>query len=215
LLDDRVILLLDLVDVDRRRGEFHAQGLQGLGDDPGDGKIAEPLVVRGDDEPGGVLGAAFVQCVLEGLGVGVPERALGVVPLADLPVPGGVLDTDLEAFELFGGVDVEIELQDMGAVVVQQLLEIVDVLVAPGPDGLRHHVVHPLHQHVFVVGTVEDAHLSLARRVLVIAPQEVVSRLRFGGDLEAGDVAALGVHGAEHMVNSAVLTRPRRAPAGR
>ncbi|MGA7980028.1 MAG: hypothetical protein WCA32_07340 [Chromatiaceae bacterium] len=77
-----MVLLLDLVDIQRRLRELHVEHLQGLGDDLGDGEVAEPLVVRGDDEPGSVLGSARAERVLERLGVGVPERALGIVPLA-------------------------------------------------------------------------------------------------------------------------------------
>jgi hypothetical protein len=39
-----------------------------------------------------MFGAALAQGVLEGLGVGIPVRTLRVVPVADLPVAGGVVD---------------------------------------------------------------------------------------------------------------------------
>ena len=104
----------------------------------------------------------LLERVFEGLGVGVPERALGVVALADLPVAGRIVDALLEAPQLLLGIDVEVELEDVGAVVVQHLLEVVDVLVALRPDRLRHHLVHALHQHVLVVGAVEDRHLPAA-----------------------------------------------------
>jgi len=77
-----------------------------------------------------VLGAALAQGVFECLGVGVPERGFRVVPVADLPVAGGVVDACLGALELLLGINVQIKLEDVGAVVVEQLLEVVDVLVS-------------------------------------------------------------------------------------
>ena len=77
----------------------------------GNRQIAEPLVVRGDDEPGRVLGAALRKRRFEGFGVVVPVRALRVVSFADLPVPGGVVDPRPEAFQLLVRIDVQIELE--------------------------------------------------------------------------------------------------------
>ena len=83
-------------------------------------------MVRGNDEPGGMFGAALAQRGFERCGIGVPEWTFRVVPVADLPVTGGVVDARLEAFQLFFGVDVQIELEGMSAVVVEQFLEFVD-----------------------------------------------------------------------------------------
>ena len=74
LFHDRVILLLDLVDVDHRFRKFHIQGLQRLADDPGDGEVAEPFVVRGNNKPGGMFGAALAQRSFERCAIGVPDR---------------------------------------------------------------------------------------------------------------------------------------------
>ena len=45
----------------------------------------------------------------------------------------------------------KIELEDVGIVVVEQFLEVVDMFIAPGPDGLLYHVVYALHQYFFVM----------------------------------------------------------------
>jgi hypothetical protein len=151
LLNDRVALLIDLIDVYGRLGELHAQELEGLGDDPRDGKIAEPFVVRGNDAPRGVIGAALAQRGLEGRRVGIPEGPLGVVAVADLPVTVGAVDPLLEAREFLAGIDVELGFEDVRTGVVEQFLEVVDVTIAFGPHLFRHYAVHPRDEDVLVV----------------------------------------------------------------
>ena len=68
------------------------------------------------------------------------------------PLPsGGVQDALLEALELLVGVDVQIELENVGAVLDQHSLEIVDVLITLRPDSLGDHVLDALDQHLLVV----------------------------------------------------------------
>ena len=69
-----------------------AEGVEGVGDDARDRQIAKPLVVRRDDEPGGVGGAGAAQHVLVGLLVSVPVFSLLVVGGADLPVAGRIVE---------------------------------------------------------------------------------------------------------------------------
>src|SRR5580704_6155878 len=50
-------------------------------------QIAKPLVARGDYVPWRLAGTGGVDRILERCDVVVPKRALGIVGLADLPVP--------------------------------------------------------------------------------------------------------------------------------
>ena len=124
-------LLAYRVQIDLRVGHLHPQVLQGGGHDLRIGQVAEPLVVRRNDVPGRVLGTGSGKHVLEGLRVGVPVLSLLVVVLADLPVPGGVVEPPLETFQLLFSADMQKESDDLRiALVPQQLLKIVDELIA-------------------------------------------------------------------------------------
>ena len=164
---------------------------------------------------GAVLGAGAAQGVFIGRRVLRPKLPLGIIGLADLPVPRRIVQPPLEPPELFFRADVQEELEDVGAVGHQTLLELVDLLVALRPDLLGDEVVDADHQDVFVVGAVEDDDFALRGRLAVDAPEEVVGRLVMGGDLEAVDAGALRVHVAQHVVDDAVLAGRIDAPGGR
>ena len=85
-------------------------------------------------------------------------------------------DALLEPLQLFFGVDVKVELQDVRAVVVKQFFKVVDVLVTLGPYLLGDQVVDTNHQHVFVMRAVEDAYLPGLRCFLLVTPEEVMRR---------------------------------------
>ena len=87
----------------------------------------------------------------------------------------------------------------------EQLLERVDLVVAPRPDLLRDDVVDPDDEDVLVVGPVEDRDLALARRPLVDAPQVVVGELDRRRHLERRHGAAHRVERAHHVLDRAVL----------
>ena len=57
---DIMVLFLDLIDIHSRFRKLHIQPLQSLRDNLRDGEIAEPFMIRGNDKPGGVFGAALV-----------------------------------------------------------------------------------------------------------------------------------------------------------
>ena len=63
----------------------------------GDGDVAVPLVVAGNDEPGGVLAAGGGEDVVVGLHVAGPELALVDIGVGELPVLFLVVDAGLEA----------------------------------------------------------------------------------------------------------------------
>ena len=199
----------NLGEVDGRLRGLEAHVLHGVGDDLRHREIAEPLLIGRDDVPGGVLLRAVRQRVLESLDVIVPAIALAVIGRADLPLPRGIVEALLEPRELLLLRDVEEELEDRRLVLdMQQLLEAVDQVVTSPPDRLWNELVDAHDQHVLVVGAIEHGHFALARRVRMDAPEEVMVALRGRRLLEARDLHALRIHGADHVPAGAVLAGP-------
>ena len=79
---------------------------------------------------GRILGARRTQGILISLHVIVPERALGVIGFADLPVAVRVFEPLGEAGELLLLADMQEEFQDVRTVFEEFGLEIADLLVA-------------------------------------------------------------------------------------
>jgi hypothetical protein len=72
---------------------------------------------------------------------------------------------------------------------------------------LKQVVVHPDHEHLFVVGAVEDADLAALRQTGDAAPEKIMIELLVGRLLEGVHLAALGVHAGHHVLDRAVLAR--------
>src|SRR6266436_4961745 len=143
-----VILASDALEIDRGFGEFHFQSLEMLYEDLGNRKIAEPLVVGRNDEPGRSVGAAFPQGVLISLHVVIPELALQVVTFTDLPLLSRIVEPFFETNELLVLADVQKEFEDVRAAVGQLFFEVINVIVAPGPYLFRYQLVHSHDQNV-------------------------------------------------------------------
>ena len=86
----------DVFDVDPRGRQFQPHVAHGVRDDLRDSEVPKPLVVRRDDVPRRVARAGLLQGVLERGDVLRPELALGVVGLADLPVPRRIVQPFFE-----------------------------------------------------------------------------------------------------------------------
>src|SRR6516164_8135288 len=107
-----LIFLLNGTQVHSRLRGLDLESFKGVHDNPGHREVAKPLAVGGDDVPGRSLGAAPGQGFLISLGVSVPELALLVVGVADLPVPLRVVEPPFEAPQLLFLTDVQEELED-------------------------------------------------------------------------------------------------------
>ena len=94
-------------------------------------------------------------------------RPLDVIGVADLPILLRVVHSLFESFELLVAIDVEVELEDHGALVDQEALKGVDVLETLRPHLLRNQVVDPDYQNILVVGAVENRDRASLRRRLV------------------------------------------------
>src|SRR5689334_6982022 len=97
------------------------------------------------------------------------------------------------------------ELENNGTAMGEQLLKIVDFLVASLPDRFGNQVLHASDQHIFVMRTIEDTDAAFAGRVFMHAPQEIMRQIFLSRLLEGMHVAALLVDAAEHMPDGAIL----------
>src|SRR5271166_777013 len=205
LFDGGVIFAPDLGQVDRGRREGEAEIAHRVRHDLRHREIAKPLVVRWDHEPWRIAGAGGAHRVLERLDVLVPQRSLGIVGLADLPVARRVVEALRKARELLLLADVEEKFQDRSSVLGEQGLKVANALVAGGPGRLVDDLVDPRHQYVLVMRTVEDRDFAMPRGMRMDAPEEVMRKLGGGGLLEAGDARALRIKGAEDVIHRAIL----------
>src|SRR5271166_3578394 len=195
----------DFLNVNRRLGELHAERLECLRNDPRNGEITEPFIVRWDDEPGRVLRARLANGIFVGGNVIVPQFPLRIVVFTDLPVSGRVVETPTEAYELLLWADVQEELEDVRAVLEKALFEIIDQLITPLPDFLGNKLVYTHHEDVLVLRPIENDDLAFLRRLLLDAPEKVMLRLLFRGRFESMDARALWVHRAEDVIDGSVL----------
>src|ERR1700722_11556973 len=167
-----------------------------LDDDARNGQIAEPLVIGWNDEPGRMLGAAARKRVFIGGHVVFPVDPLLIIGLADLPLFARVVEALLEALQLLLFRNVQIELENVGLVRNQILLEFVDQFIAPRPDIFWDEIVNANDKNILVVRTVEYYDFAASRRGLVRAPQKIMRSLLGGRLFERRNAATLRVHGA-------------------
>ena len=119
----------------------------------------------------------------------------------------GIVDPRLQALPLLVLADVQEELQNRDAVLGQDPLERVDLLVPLRPDRPGHELVNAHDEDVLVVGAVEDADLAALRDPLVNPPEEVVPGLLDRRFLEGGHAASLGVQSGHDVGDRSVLAR--------
>ena len=134
-------------------------------------------MVGRDDVPGCEPGRGLLEHFLIGLHVLVPVPAGLEITGAELPPLLRVVEASLEAAALLLPGDVEVDLHDGRAAMVEGLLEGVDEVVAGLPHLLRHQAEHPRREDILVVRAVEDADLAGPGRRPVDPPEEVVLRL--------------------------------------
>jgi len=125
-----VVFVADVFDIDRRLGIFHIQRFQVIHDDTGDSQVAEPLVIRWNDEPRRMIGTATGKRLLIRRNIIAPEAAYLLIPLTDLPARSAGVEAILEAFQLLRFRDVQIELENVGVVCSKRLFEVIDLIVA-------------------------------------------------------------------------------------
>jgi dTMP kinase len=177
----------------------------------GDGEIAEPLLVRRNDEPGGVGRAAAAERVFVGGGIFVPEFPLFEVVNRDFPALIAIVDSFLEATFLFILADVQEEFENSDVILAEHLFEVVDLCVTLGPLRLRDEIVDSNDEDVFILGAVENPDVADRRDCFVNSPKKIVRGLFGGGLLERSDVATLRIDAGHYVADGAVF--PRRIEA--
>jgi len=114
------------------------------------------------------------------------------------------------------------EFEHQHAIAREVALESADVVEAVLPDvlvddlfrqllGRQHLRVDARHQHVLVIGAVEQADVSAPGEVLGVTPEECVVELFRARLLEGMHLAAHGIDARHHMLDDAVLARRVRA----
>ncbi len=125
-----MIFSADFGEIYCRLWERYVELLHCLHDDFRNRDVAEPFVVRGDDEPRRVLGAALAEYDFIGLLVIEPVLSFRIIRFANLSAPRRIVQSLLESLQLLFFADVQEELQDVCSVRYQAPLEVVDLLVA-------------------------------------------------------------------------------------
>jgi len=115
-----VILPANQFYVDRRLGHLHVEIFHRGAHDLRDRQVSEPFVIRRDDVPRRIFLAGLREHVLIGFHVVVPEFALFVVTIADLPVVRFIVQSRAESHELLFRADVQVELDHMRVVLSAQ-----------------------------------------------------------------------------------------------
>ena len=123
---------------------------------------------------------ALRQRILVSKCVIVPKFSFIEVGLGNLPATVGIVDTLLEALSLLLFADMQKKLDDPDAVVVEQFLEFVDLVVAARPNLFWNEVVNAHDENIFVNGAIEDSNVAVFGNGVVNAPQIIV-RSFFGG----------------------------------
>src|SRR5260370_2169509 len=94
------------------------------------------------------------------------------------------------------------ELKNDRIIVSEQLLKVIDFLVAAAPDFLWHQILYASDQHVLVLRAIEDTHDTLSRSNLVYAPPEIVRQLLLALFLERKPNASPGIYTGHNMTDS-------------
>lgn len=184
---------------------FWLQRLDGVGDDLGDGQVAEPFLICRDNEPGSGFGAAAAEDGFVGFGVVFPVFAFFQVFRVELPVFIRIVTPGIQPLQLLVFADVEKELQDGDVVFRKNFFKCIDLVVTARPDVLVDQIMDSHDENVFVMRTVEDTNVASGRDCSVDAPKIIVSQFTVAGSLEGGYMAALGVNSREDVANGAVL----------
>jgi len=68
-----------------------------------------------------------------------------------------------------------------------------------------HEFVHPNHENIFIVGSIEDHYLAFAGRAEVSSPEKIVIGLKIARLFESEDERSLRVHSAKDVPDDAIL----------
>ncbi len=189
------------------RRQLRVELRQRVDEQLGHGQVPDPVVVGRNDVPGRPGGRGLGDRLLVGGQVVVPAGPIVEIARTELPRLLRILEPLLQPLPLLVPGDVQEHLDDAGALVGEQALELPDVLRPVLPDLLRREPPHPHGDDVLVVGSVEDPDLSAGRAGRMDPPEVVVGELRRRRLLEGDDPPALRVHPGQDVTDRPVLSR--------
>ena len=168
-------------------GIGHFKFIERIKDNLGDNQPGIVLVVSRNDVPGRVMGACRVQASLINLHVMLPVFSLVNVREAEFPVLVRLINALEKSLSLFVLRQVEEDLDDLGAVMVEMLLQVHDGMIPLFPNGLplveqfmrkplaaKNLRMHANDEHLLVVGTIEDADPPTFGQTAGRAPKKIV-----------------------------------------
>src|SRR2546423_1573867 len=83
----------------------------------------------------------------------------------------------------------------------QQALKVINSSIAATPGFLWHQVMHAHHQHVFIMGTIENTDDTSARSDPMDTPEEVMVQFPRCGDFKRPHLASLRIDSGEDLMN--------------
>src|SRR5207248_7820588 len=95
----------------------------------------------------------------------------------------------------------QVELQNNHVILSQQALKVVNGCVAATPVFLWHQVMHAHHQHVLIVGAIENANDTFSWSDPMHTPEEVMVQFPRGRDFKRTHLASLRINSGEDLVN--------------
>ena len=170
-----------------------------------------PLVVACDDRPRSLLCGGLHEHILGSLVVLVPFAAVTPILVVDLPMLVWVGLALLEALQLLGLRNMEVEFDENGAVINERSLHLVDLGIGTLPLGVRGKSLDPLHQHASVPGAVKDGDFSIGGKAVPESPEVVMAILLRRGLLGRINAYKTGIKKLQRPLDGTALTGGIRA----
>jgi len=176
------------------------------------------LVIGGNDIPRGVPGAGRSQTLLIRPHVLLPESPLLDVRRGEFPILFSLIDAMKEPFPLLLSGEMQINLNDVGSIVMEVSLQIEDGAKPFRPDGLVIHIhlwesfaaenlrMHANDQHLLIIRPIGDADPPAFWEVTICAPQKIVLQFAVAGLFESEYLAALGVDTGHHVLDGPIFS---------
>src|SRR2546421_7553292 len=94
----------------------------------------------------------------------------------------------------------QVELQNNHVMLSQQALKVINGGVAATPGFLRHQVMHAHHQHILIVGAIENAYNTSTWSDSMHTPEEVMVQFPGCRDFKRTHLASLRIDSGEDLV---------------
>ena len=188
-----------------RRGFVLGFVRQQVQDVPDGIEPSDPLVVVVHEPPRGFRRVGAAEQLQRRERVVLPERRRSLVERAELPLLERVLVSRLEPSGLFVASDREPDLDEMDAVVDEELLERHDLFEEPGHLLVGREVHDAFDAGAVVPGPVEERDLAARRELLDVALEVPLAALPLAGSGQGHVAGEARVHVLAHALDRAAL----------